>query len=348
MPLWVDLSEHQVTLNVYKSPTGKRLILRPLDHRISIPPGVSELGFKQHGDLYERHDLKLTLSQILKYFPKAFPGDIPVSEIYYLPPAEEISVERYQWQRNRVGGQSFGNRQKICPLTEALFEEHVKPKLRANYSANFDAYRALHPDLTHCSLVQIAGQGAWILEHVGDIEVCRPRPINPAWVKKVDDFLSPDATSFGGRADDDHQIFVFGSNTAGRHGKGAALFAKKNHGAIYGQGEGLQGKSYAIPTKDKQLRPLPLEKIAAAVDQFNSFAREYPDLTFRVTAIGCGLAGYKPEAIAPLFNDAPANCLLPEEFMCAREETMGSHNDTKTTASEQTIHPDNDFRGAHL
>lgn len=109
-------------------------------------------------------------------------------------------------------------------------------------------------------------------------------------------------------------IFVFGSNLAGRHGKGAALFAKQNHGAIYGQGEGLQGQSYGIPTKDENIRTLPLPRIAEAVEKFKAFAAAHPELNFQVTPIGCGLAGYKPEQIAPFFRGAPANCVMPDEF----------------------------------
>jgi len=109
-------------------------------------------------------------------------------------------------------------------------------------------------------------------------------------------------------------IFVFGSNLAGRHGKGAALCARQKHGAIYGQGVGLQGNSYAIPTKDERLGVLPLSRIRVFVDDFIGFANSRPDLLFQVTAIGCGLAGYKPADIAPMFAGAPGNCLLPEEF----------------------------------
>jgi hypothetical protein len=107
-------------------------------------------------------------------------------------------------------------------------------------------------------------------------------------------------------------IFVFGSNLAGRHGKGAALCALKEHGAIYGRGRGLQGSSYAIPTKDAFLDPLPLERISEEVKEFLIFAETHPDFIFKVTKIGCGLAGYKEEDIAPMFKDAPYNCILPE------------------------------------
>ncbi len=111
-----------------------------------------------------------------------------------------------------------------------------------------------------------------------------------------------------------HPVFVFGSNQAGRHGKGAALWAKQHRGAIHGQGEGLQGNSYGIPTKDTRIRTLPLEDIGQAVERFKAFAREHAELSFQLTPIGCGLAGYTPQQIAPMFHDAPANVLLPDEF----------------------------------
>ena len=109
-------------------------------------------------------------------------------------------------------------------------------------------------------------------------------------------------------------IFVFGSNLAGRHGAGAALYARQHHGAIYGQGEGLQGRSYAIPTKDERLRTLPVYAINDYVDQFMQFAEANPDITFRLTPIGCGLAGYSPADIGPLFSGAPKNVIIPDEF----------------------------------
>lgn len=110
------------------------------------------------------------------------------------------------------------------------------------------------------------------------------------------------------------EIFVFGSNEAGRHGKGAAKFARLYRGAVYGQGEGLQGQSYAIPTKTGDLKVLPLVLIAAAIERFRRFAASRPDLVFEVTPVGCGHAGYHPNQIAVMFKDCPANCRLPAEF----------------------------------
>jgi hypothetical protein len=111
---------------------------------------------------------------------------------------------------------------------------------------------------------------------------------------------------------------VFGSNLAGRHGKGAALTAKLRHGATQGQGEGLQGQSYGIPTKGGEktgtLSLLPLHQIEWHVLRFVEFARDHPHLLFFVTRIGCGLAGFRDDQIAPFFRDAPANCLLPDRW----------------------------------
>lgn len=115
-------------------------------------------------------------------------------------------------------------------------------------------------------------------------------------------------------------IFVFGSNLAGRHGKGAALYAKQHRGAIYGQGTGRQGNSYAIPTKDRFLKPLSLLAIRDHVNRFLDYAKQHPKEEFKVTAIGTGLAGYKHQEIAPMFKGAPANCMLPAEWKGIRKE----------------------------
>jgi len=109
-------------------------------------------------------------------------------------------------------------------------------------------------------------------------------------------------------------IFVFGSNLSGIHGAGAAKFALDHHGAKWGQGVGLQGNSYAIPTKDKNITTLPLTEIKMYVDHFLLFAED-SDLTFQVTRIGCGLAGYTEKDIAPMFREAPRNCILCPEFI---------------------------------
>jgi hypothetical protein len=109
-------------------------------------------------------------------------------------------------------------------------------------------------------------------------------------------------------------VFVFGSNLAGRHGKGAALWARKHRGAIYGQAFGLQGNSFAIPTKDENLRTLSLREIHLSVTAFCLYAMAHPEMAFQLTPIGCGLAGLSPCQIAPMFEGAPENVQLPDEF----------------------------------
>jgi lantibiotic modifying enzyme len=116
---------------------------------------------------------------------------------------------------------------------------------------------------------------------------------------------------------EDNQIFVFGSNLSGRHGLGAAKTAMK-WGAKYGQAEGLQGQTYAIPTVNKLItKKLPLHEIETYVNNFIEFAKDNPDKDFLVTQIGCGLAGYYPTEIAPFFKKAVGikNIHLPIEFI---------------------------------
>ncbi len=100
------------------------------------------------------------------------------------------------------------------------------------------------------------------------------------------------------------QVFVFGSNRAGRHGAGAARAAWRHYGARYGQGEGRQGRSYAIPTKDEQFKVLRLAQIRLGVERFIEHARHRPDESFFLTCVGCELAGCRHEDVAPLFAAA--------------------------------------------
>lgn len=102
-------------------------------------------------------------------------------------------------------------------------------------------------------------------------------------------------------------VFVFGSNEAGIHGAGAAKAALKK-GAVLRKAEGHWGNTYAIPTKSPGLRTLNLAEIEEYVASFIDYAIKHPELQFQITQIGCGLAGLKPEQIAPMFRLAPQNC----------------------------------------
>ena len=110
----------------------------------------------------------------------------------------------------------------------------------------------------------------------------------------------------------ENEVFVFGSNLSGSHGGGAALIAYRKFGAIWGQGVGLQGQSYGIPTMQGGV-----ETIKPFVDEFIEFAKGHPELKFLVTRIGCGIAGFRDEEIAPLFKDAidVENVILPKSFV---------------------------------
>ena len=128
-----------------------------------------------------------------------------------------------------------------------------------------------------------------------NMEEMKKRRITPSWIDSLKE----------------NEIFVFGSNLAGMHGGGAARIARLHFGAVMGKGVGLQGQSYAIPTMQGGV-----ETIRPYVDEFIIFAHQHPELHFLVTPIGCGIAGFEAEDIAPLFESAKRmkNISLPESF----------------------------------
>ena len=107
---------------------------------------------------------------------------------------------------------------------------------------------------------------------------------------------------------EDDMVFVFGSNEAGIHGAGAAKEAVRKYGALYGKGAGFSGNSYAIPTKDRNIDSLSIPEISHYVQEFIKFANLSLTMKFKVTAVGCGLAGFTNAQMAPLFSAAPLNC----------------------------------------
>lgn len=114
----------------------------------------------------------------------------------------------------------------------------------------------------------------------------------------------------------DNEVFVFGSNLAGQHGAGAAYTALQ-WGAEMGQGEGLYGKTYALPTKDLQIRTRHIHDIYMSVVFLLQSVRNNPNKHFIITKIGCGLAGLSVEEVAPLFREFINldNCSLPQDFI---------------------------------
>lgn len=110
------------------------------------------------------------------------------------------------------------------------------------------------------------------------------------------------------------QYFVFGSNLRGAHGAGAARHAVDHYGAEYGNPIGLQGRSYALPTKDRYIKTLPINDIVRYIQMFKQFTLDQPNKEFFVTAVGTGLAGYRHEDIAPWFIGCGDNCVFPVEW----------------------------------
>lgn len=110
------------------------------------------------------------------------------------------------------------------------------------------------------------------------------------------------------------EVFVFGSNLGGRHGAGSALEARIKHGAQYGVGFGPTGDSYAIPTKGPNFEKMSVAEIDGYVDTFLDYAKQNPDITFNIVAIGTGLAGHTDDEMGPLFKGAPSNCILPPQW----------------------------------
>lgn len=118
------------------------------------------------------------------------------------------------------------------------------------------------------------------------------------------------------------QIFLFGSNLSGIHGAGAAKAAHRDYGAAWGVAEGLTGRSYALPTVQRNIAgPLPLSDIKESVGRFLEFANAHPEFSFFVTRVGCVLAGHNDSDIAPMFSSAPENCSLPDTWSAYIGET---------------------------
>lgn len=185
---------------------------------------------------------------------------------------------------------------------EEQWESYKIRNLRIAKTSNTAIYSIVTPARNdfdkcyHCNANHTKSGGCWTLKQ------------SKAKERKV---VVLDVASNG----DSTKIFVFGSNLKGIHGAGAAKAAFEKHGAIYGQGYGRQGNSYAIPTKRSPDETLSLNRIKPYVEMFLAYAKANPQLTFEVTAIGCGLAGYKPQDIAPMFQQRTDNVKLPQEFL---------------------------------
>lgn len=131
------------------------------------------------------------------------------------------------------------------------------------------------------------------------------------------------------------RVFVFGSNLAGHHGKGAALHAKNYYGAQERVCEGRTGDAYALPTKDALLGGLRLDQIRGHVRLFLQEAQSTPHVEYLVTRIGCGLAGYQDSDIGPMFAFAPRNCILPVQWHYWAGEGYRYHDEGRVFDGEE-------------
>jgi hypothetical protein len=145
---------------------------------------------------------------------------------------------------------------------------------------------------------------------------CAPKPCHG-------DILSEIAQGLWDGSIIEEPIFVFGSNLAGRHGRGAALSAAKEYGAVSGVGEGRSGHAYAIPTKDKGLNTRPLEAVLESLSAFHEEARSNPNRQYRLTKVGCGLAGLPEDVIRDFaLAHSPENVLLPGQWESLRHPDL--------------------------
>ena len=117
-------------------------------------------------------------------------------------------------------------------------------------------------------------------------------------------------------------VCVFGSNMAGTHAGGAAKIALLHFGAMKGAGRGWAGQSYAIPTMNEHLQQMPLSQIQHYIDDFKIYTKNHPKMTYFLTSIGCGIAGYKVEEIAPMFKGISHNVIFPASFRPFVERTL--------------------------
>ena len=174
-----------------------------------------------------------------------------------------------------------------------------KMEITTQHGAMSDKYQTHNVDFNILENIEISSDG----ERFGYYRICCYNYLYIMKYKYTPEFIDELESN---------EIFFFGSNLAGMHGGGAARFAYKRFGAVWGQGVGLQGQSYAIPTMQGGV-----ETIRPYVDEFIAFAKAHSEYTFLVTPIGCGIAGFKEEEMAPLFQAAleVENIVLPEAFV---------------------------------
>ena len=208
-----------------------------------------------------------------------------------------------------IGNRCYGRDSKNAIILKMLYIEGFKGKdVAAQLGMTASAVTQRCQKMMHDVVIPYFKKYFNSSDYMSYVSVCKeqgpqfalnkeikPRRITPRWIEHLKE----------------NEIFVFGSNLAGMHGGGAARTARLHFGAIMGKGVGLQGQSYAIPTMQGGV-----DTIRPYVDDFISYAKSHPNQHFLVPPIGCGIAGFDPEDIAPLFEEAKEvkNISLPESF----------------------------------
>lgn len=202
-----------------------------------------------------------------------------------------------------VGAQLGMSASAVTQRTNKMMHEVIIPYFKRYFVASdyeggiySKGMAGVSSECAPCPAASFAGEDRMYKKQtIVNMEEMKKNRITPEWIDTLKD----------------NEIFVFGSNQAGMHGGGAARVARLRFGAVLGNGVGIQGQSYAIPTMQGGV-----ETIRPYVDDFIAYAQQHPSLHFLVTPIGCGIAGFEPEDIAPLFEGAKAvkNISLPESF----------------------------------
>ena len=202
-----------------------------------------------------------------------------------------------------VGAQLGMSASAVTQRTNKMMHEVIIPYFKRYFVASdyeggiySKGMAGVSSECAPCPAASFAGEDRMYKKQtIVNMEEMKKNRITPEWIDTLKD----------------NEIFVFGSNLAGMHGGGTARVARLRFGAVLGNGVGIQGQSYAIPTMQGGV-----ETIRPYVDDFIAYAQQHPSLHFLVTPIGCGIAGFEPEDIAPLFEGAKAvkNISLPESF----------------------------------
>ncbi len=261
----------------------KERLMESLEERM----GNTRLKFDVHDDEFAE-DFRGTIDEICRtYYGRDSRNSIILQMLF---------VEGFKGKE--IAAQLGISQPAVTERYNRMMHDVVVPYFKRYFVTNKYGLPTEHEEYMadkRCSIMPSLSAGANRDFIFRDMDRKRKGHVTPEWIDDLQE----------------NQVFVFGSNLAGMHGGGAARIARLRFGAVMGNGVGMQGRSYAIPTMQGGT-----ETIRPYVNDFIAYAKEHPELTFLVTPIGCGIAGFEPEDIAPLFENAcnVENIWLPESF----------------------------------